>query len=202
MAIGRQITKDFIDATVVATASAMKSAMAYASNLVESGKLFPYDDLIQLYPATAYTLRNEAVRRAMIAPGGHSGGTAQGGTATTIQLATTALAADDAYSNALIKIVSGTGAGQIRRITSFVAATKTATIDTTGKQPIFDVDWATVPDNTSVYSIYTDCQDLVTYFLALENLVNNNNGLGVVAADTIADPAAITMISRHADLQL
>lgn len=70
--------------------------------------------------------------------------TAQSGTTTTVVLAASDAAADDDYNDLLIRIASGTGSGQVRRITDYVASTKTATV-----YPAFD----TAPDNTSVYSI-------------------------------------------------
>jgi len=75
-------------------------------------------------------------------------GTASAGTATTITLAATATAgetvlADDYYNGAWIRIMSGTGAGQIREITDFAAGTLLATVAA----------WDTNPDATSVYAI-------------------------------------------------
>ncbi len=56
-------------------------------------------------------------------------GTSQGGnTSTTIRLAAGDTKDDDFYNDAFILITSGTGSGQVRRITDYVKATKTATI--------------------------------------------------------------------------
>lgn len=70
-------------------------------------------------------------------------GTAQAGAGTTITLAATASATDDAYNGREVHIISGTGAGQYREITDYVGATKVATVAA----------WSTNPDNTSVYKV-------------------------------------------------
>lgn len=69
-------------------------------------------------------------------------GTAQSGAASTITLA--AGASTNILRNSAVKILSGTGAGQIRGISAYNTGTKIATI-----YP----DWATNPDNTSVYLV-------------------------------------------------
>jgi lysophospholipase L1-like esterase len=80
---------------------------------------------------------------------GHKG-TAQAGAASTITLASGASGTNNAYSSAnrnnWIWITGGTGAGQVRRITGYVGATKVATVD---------VAWVTTPDSTSTYEIGT-----------------------------------------------
>lgn len=72
-------------------------------------------------------------------------GTAQAGsTSTTIKLAATASATNNAYTGMSVTITGGTGSGQVRRITNYVGSTKVATVD-----PV----WTTAPDITSTYSI-------------------------------------------------
>lgn len=71
-------------------------------------------------------------------------GTAQAGAASTITLANAAIATDNIYQGELIQIVSGTGAGQVRVILSYVGATRLATV---GRA------WTAQPDATSVYRI-------------------------------------------------
>ncbi|GIW48162.1 MAG: hypothetical protein KatS3mg078_2039 [Deltaproteobacteria bacterium] len=71
-------------------------------------------------------------------------GTAQGGASNYITLSATDTKSDDFYNNAFVEIVSGTGAGQVRKIVDYVASTKRAYVDT---------DWTTPPDDTSVYVI-------------------------------------------------
>jgi hypothetical protein len=71
-------------------------------------------------------------------------GTAQAGAASTITLDAAASATDDFYNDMVLRITSGTGAGQIRRIHDYVGATKVATVER---------DFATAPDGTSVFRI-------------------------------------------------
>jgi hypothetical protein len=73
----------------------------------------------------------------------HSG-TAQGGGASTITLDSGASATNNFYQDAVVFIRSGTGAGQCALISTYVGATKVATINGT---------WATDPDSTSVFSL-------------------------------------------------
>ena len=80
----------------------------------------------------------------------HYSGKTNTATSTTIVLALDATGANNEvyYGNTsnsnIISIVSGTGAGQQRTISSYVAATRTATISSA---------WTTTPDTTSFYSI-------------------------------------------------
>jgi hypothetical protein len=84
-------------------------------------------------------------------------GTAQAGsTSTTIKLAVGASATDDAYNVMYVTITSGTGSGQVRRITDYVGATKVATVDTA---------WTTTPNNTSVYAITIFVTDNVGQYI-------------------------------------
>lgn len=68
-------------------------------------------------------------------------------TATTIKLSAGASAVDDFYNGTVIRIISGTGAGQSRKITDYVGATREATIDPMGP------DWSPIPDNSSIYAL-------------------------------------------------
>jgi len=76
---------------------------------------------------------------------GHKG-TAQAGTSSGITLTSEASAADDTYNGMEIKIVDGTGKGQIRKINDYAGDTKEAAVDS---------DWETNPDDTSEYHIYS-----------------------------------------------
>lgn len=71
-------------------------------------------------------------------------GTAQGGTASTIQLASGETFANDELNGNVVKITSGTGNGQSRVITDYVGSTDTATVSP---------NWTTNPDATSVYEV-------------------------------------------------
>ena len=73
-------------------------------------------------------------------------GTAQAGASGTITLDSGASAVDSFYKHTIVRIVSGTGAGQSRLITAYVGSTKVATIESGHA-------WDTTPDNTSVFDI-------------------------------------------------
>lgn len=72
-------------------------------------------------------------------------GTAQGGTADTMVLASTASTIMGIYEGMTVLIGSGTGVGQARVITSYNGTTKIAAMDS---------DWDVPPDATSVYSVF------------------------------------------------
>lgn len=71
-------------------------------------------------------------------------GTAQAGAAGTITLRAGASAVDSFYLGQRVRILEGIGVGQERLITAYVGATKVATVAN---------NWATNPDNTSVYTV-------------------------------------------------
>lgn len=91
-----------------------------------SGTLYLEDEL--------YTLAENLVEE----------GTAQSGGPTTIQLATTASPVNSVYDGFTVRLDDGTGKNQVRTITSYVGATRTATVAA----------WDTEPDLTSVYSVF------------------------------------------------
>ncbi|GFE83366.1 hypothetical protein GCM10011487_53660 [Steroidobacter agaridevorans] len=69
-------------------------------------------------------------------------GTVTGATSNSIVLDGDASGTDGAYAGVVLRIVSGTGMGQVRTIRTYVGSTRTAT---------FDSAWGVIPDNTSVY---------------------------------------------------
>jgi hypothetical protein len=71
-------------------------------------------------------------------------GTAQAGAASTITLDAAASAGNDFYKNALVQITAGTGASQVRTVSSYVGSTKVATITP---------NWVTTPSSDSVFTI-------------------------------------------------
>lgn len=86
-----------------------------------------------------------------------------------ILLACDAVLADDWWNDAYIKITSGTGAGQLRKITDYdktgnAQGEKYATVDTA---------WATNTDETSVYYIWFDLG--TEYFEFSNNVIINNS---------------------------
>lgn len=93
----------------------------------------------------------------------HSGVVQNGNnTLTTIHLSSSASSVDDYYSGWWVKITGGTGQDQVRRIKSYVGSTHIATIYSTLDQttllsnpiPTEGMDFSTIPDNTSTYSLY------------------------------------------------
>jgi hypothetical protein len=89
-----------------------------------------------------------------------TGQTAQAGSATTITLANAASAVDSFYNGWWIRITGGASTGRVRRIKSYVGATRVATIYDTADHtalpeiPQEGLDFSPVPDNTSVYNLY------------------------------------------------
>jgi len=71
-------------------------------------------------------------------------GIALAGTASTIDLAATALAVDGAYIGSIAYLTTGTGAGQARLISGYATANKRCTVSP---------DWTTIPDITSAYVV-------------------------------------------------
>ena len=71
-------------------------------------------------------------------------GTAQTGAGSTITLDVGASATNSLYRDLWVAILSGTGAGQVRLISSYDGATKVATCE---------VAWTTTPDGTSVFAL-------------------------------------------------
>jgi hypothetical protein len=122
-------------------------------------------------------------------------------TSTTVQLSMSANNTDDYYNGWWIKLTSGTGAGQVRRIRSYVGSTRIATIysttDQTGvlgnPEPIEGLDFLTIPDNTSNYSLYP-CE----YVMMIWDEVQNE--FAFVCSNK--DPATTTSIVHYSDLHI
>lgn len=72
-------------------------------------------------------------------------GTAQAGAAGSITLAAGESSVTDFFKQCIAKIVAGTGIGQARLITAYNGTTKVATVNR---------NWATTPDNTSIYEVW------------------------------------------------
>lgn len=93
----------------------------------------------------------------------HSGIVQSGdNTTTTVHLSPDASNTNNYYAGWWIKITSGEGAGQVRRIRSYVGSSRVATIYSTADQidilnnpmPTEGMDFLTIPDSTSSYSLY------------------------------------------------
>lgn len=89
-------------------------------------------------------------------------GTVQNGgnSATTVQLDIGASNVNDTYNGWWIKITSGQGANQVRKIKSYDGSTRIATIystsdqTTSGAVPVEGMNFSTVPNNTSTYQLF------------------------------------------------
>lgn len=87
-----------------------------------------------------------------------------GNTVDTCVLPPSSSVVNDYYANWWIKITSGTGSNQVRKIKSYDGTTKVATIYSTSDQtdvnvlnnvvPVEGMDFLTIPDNTSGYALY------------------------------------------------
>lgn len=73
--------------------------------------------------------------------------TAQAGSASGLTLDASASSVDDFYTRCLLLLISGTGAGQVRRISGYVGSTKVASVSE---------DWETTPDSTTVFEVLAD----------------------------------------------
>jgi hypothetical protein len=134
-----EITADLITATSIA-ANAITSAKV-ADGFITAAKLA--SDAI-----TAAKIADGAIDRATFAADTGMqtirSNTAQAGAAGSITLDASASAVDDFYLYTMIEIVGGTGIGQARIVGDYVGATKVATVVP---------NWATTPDNTSVFAV-------------------------------------------------
>jgi hypothetical protein len=112
-------------------------------------------------------------------------GTAQAGAASTITLESTASTDDEQYEGRNIKITDGTGVGQQRNISSYVGSTKVATVSEA---------WATQPDNTSVYAVYTGgiVAHSGTNLSSLDNAVYGYDGSNGASEPLIDDDVRFT----------
>ena len=79
-------------------------------------------------------------------------------TITTIHFDLNANSTDNYYNGWWVKITGGTGQYQVRRIKSYTGSTRVATIfgssDQTTQVPIEGLNFSTIPDTTSIYSLY------------------------------------------------
>ncbi len=119
---------------------ASSSLRGNINNAERSGIVAALDDGIIL--ANSSTLTALAVHGEVMGEG--TGTAVAPFTATTFELNNANTQADDFYNGANVTITGGTGAGQVRPVTDFVAATDVLTV-----APAFD----TTPDATSTYEI-------------------------------------------------
>ena len=129
-------------------------------------------------------------------------GTAQAGAARTITLRAGASAVDDVFVPMTVRIVSGTGAGQERRLGDYVGATKVATIAAA------EADFSPAPNGTSVYDVIdrpnacynvfggkSPCQDKPNYVKGVQTLKFTGMGSPIPIGQSVR-PYIKTPISR------
>lgn len=130
----------FADARyAVSSAKSLLVSVSGAAGVVETDFLIPLVDL-DPYAALTAALIKDAIVTAFC----DDTGTAQAGGGSTITLRSGAVATDSYYNGAVVKTISGTGAGQSRKIASYVGSTKVATMDSA---------WSVNPDSTTVYIV-------------------------------------------------
>lgn len=113
-------------------------------------------------------------------------GTAQGGTSTTIQLAAGETFANDELNGNVVKITSGTGAGQARIILDYTGTTDTATVHES---------WTTTPDATSVYEVVEGIASVEAWKRNVPNGLQTGRvdaSVGAMAANVITASATAT----------
>jgi hypothetical protein len=134
-------------------------------------------------------------------------GIAQGGGSTSITLSNSASNEDNYYNGWWLKITSGTGEKQVRRIKSYEGATRTATIYSTveqngilgNPQPVEGMDFVTYPENGTTYALYP-CH----YVMSIWDESENEFAL-VCSANNPSDPNNPSFeptISHYSNLRL
>ncbi len=124
-----------------------------------------------------------------------------GNTSTTIHLSASSNIDDNYYAGWWVKITDGTGKDQVRRIKSYSGSTKIATLYTTSDQigvldnptPITGMDFSTIPDNTSSYSLYP-CEFVMMIW------DETHDEFAFVCSSL--DPATATSFQHYSDLHI
>lgn len=130
-----------------------------------------------------------------------SGQSRGGNNATTITLSLDSNGTENYYAGWWIKLVGGTGSGQVRRIKSYDGVSKTATIYSTDDQtelladpePVEGMDFTTVPDSSSLYQLFP-CH----YVFNIWDETRNEFAL----ACSSLNPDSSVIISHYADLHV
>jgi hypothetical protein len=141
-----------------------------------------------------YQLPNDASFGDVVADTPDQTGQIQSGsnTTTTAHLSLSANSANDYYNGWWIKVTSGTGANQVRRIKSYNGSTRVATIYDSS-DPDDGMDFSTVLDNTSNYALYP-CQ----YVMMIWD--ETNNEFAFTCSNN--DPSVNTSIVHYSDLHI
>jgi len=102
-------------------------------------------------------------------------GTAQGGTAGTIQLAAGHTFGDNILNGCVVNLLTGTGAGQSRLINGYTGATDTAAVTP---------NWETNPDATTTYEIVAGSVNVAAVSLTAQTANDNGADINAVLLDT------------------
>ncbi len=145
------------------------------------------------YAIKRFQPANDSSDGAVVQDDPYHDGTVVSATSTAIVLDSSASAADDMYSGAWIKIQSGPGNGQVRRIKAYVGSTRTATIYTsadhtaTPKTPVEGMDFTVLPTSSSTYALYVN-QFVISYWRES----TNEYVLGASCGDPTSNPTVST----------
>lgn len=119
-------------------------------------------------------------------------GLSAGGGVSSITLSGTASTIDNTYRDMMIVIPSGAGAGQARRCTAYVGATKVATVEPA---------WITAPDSTSAYMVYPMADVAsATHYTAARAAKIDNLDAAITTRPTLAQVEASTVLAKQAKL--
>lgn len=150
-----------------------------------------------------YQSANDAAQGDVVADTPDHSGTVQNGSnsLTTIHLSSSASNVDDYYAGWWVKITGGTGQDQVRRIRTYTGSTRIATIYSTSDQtnllsnpvPTEGMDFSTIPDNTSSYSLYP-CEFVMMIW------DETNDEFAFVCSNL--DPATNSSFVHYSDLHL
>lgn len=160
-----------VNTTHIAGSAVSTTTAQIGVNAVQiSGDSVAADNLENAYDDTAGAVRWHGII---------DQGTAQSATDTTLVLRAAAAFADNELNGCLIYISGGTGAGQVRQITSYVGSTDTATVPT----------WTTTPSGTITYMILPFSGSLSGSVGSVTGNVGGNvtGSVGSLAAQAKAD---------------
>lgn len=138
-----------------------------SNRVVRTNGYYIYDDYIQFLPDSRLDGSSWYIRLYYLptAPDLHRG-LATGGTTAYIQFASNSVSStlgvvrniDNYYQGCYVEIISGTGLGQIRKISTYAGSTARATVTPA---------WTTAPDTSSHYSIVSPIKEDFQELLAL-----------------------------------
>lgn len=139
---------------------------------------YAFGDLIEVLAEATVNLvtdRHWIYRDRLAVPGQIRSGTAQGGASASITLDAAASATANLYVGLRVRIIGGTGLGQVRTITAYDGTTKVATVDRA---------WTIAPDATSGFALEPSTAPALNSSLQV--------GVGSLAANSVTATALAT----------